>query len=1143
MKPFTLLYLLLILTIVNLHPFPLLAQKVNPVVNAWFNNCQLTDAFNQLNKKYNLNISFSKTALAAYTTGYIHYPQIKLADLLKIWSSKLHLQCIVHDQLIIIQPAPRADTSNHVPKTYTFSGKVMNKEGEPLYGAVVTLLNEHKVSTTSEEGMYEITTTHPTNTATISYTGYATAIIYPATTRETVLQPATEQLPAVAIQSGIQKLPAELATGAYNVLTAEALERNNFPGNFLDRISSLTNAISITKNIPLGSIANEGAYSLRGRSTINSNPLPLLIVDNFPFQGNLSDINPNDIESITFLKDATATSIWGAFSSNGVITITTRNASVGKNALKVVSNTTLITKPDVYYTPTLSARSYIEMEQLLYKNNFYDVSPTSTTYLPPAVELLKKEQDHLISTAQLNQQLDSMAHNDIRNDIARYYTQTGFNQQLFISAQGGDDYFKHYYAMGLEKQQDNLTRNGSRQFTLTCKHTHYLLQKRLVLAANLFITRGAVSAINEGAPGLRPYFRLADANGNPLALTTPYRQSFMDTVGKGLLLPWSNKPLQDLRLNNVQTNSTHLRFNLSISYQWKALHINLLYQYTGAADTYLDWKNKQSSYVTTLVNQYSQINYAASTVYRPIPYGDIADKTTNPITAHNGRLLLNYKKHLLPNLNIISMAGADIYTQTNVFTTQRTYNYHTNSMAEQPDYYTSYPLLGKTLSSKIPYVYSEVRYRNNFISYYTNHILTFSNRYSISASIRRDATNLVGANTNNKGVPLWSTGGAWRIDQEPFFKTPAIKELKLRISYGKSGNVDNNVSALASATYSSATNRFKNRIGRITSPQNENLRWEKVSTFNLGIDFTIQNRLNGSIDAYWKKADDLISEGNVDPTLGLTSYVGNFGSMQSKGVDIAIHYTPVLRKSFRWNTSLLLSWNVDRVSKNKYNNPAINEFLGNTALNAPPGTPLYSIYALHYKGLDETGNPVILLNGTPSNNYIALLSSTNINNVKYYGPSRPTIWGSFINTLTFQKLSVSILLSLKAGYYFRRPSITYYTTSTGSNMGHPDFDNRWKKAGDEQNTMIPTFKYPIDINRDVIYTYSNTLVEKADHIRCENIKMSYQLPTCTLSLLCNNLGIIWKANTQGIDPDYIPNGLQRISPPAKTFTFNITLHL
>jgi hypothetical protein len=177
-----------------------------------------------------------------------------------------------------------------------------------------------------------------------------------------------------------------------------------------------------------------------------------------------------------------------------------------------------------------------------------------------------------------------------------------------------------------------------------------------------------------------------------------------------------------------------------------------------------------------------------------------------------------------------------------------------------------------------------------------------------------------------------------------------------------------------------------------------------------------------------------------------------------------------------------------------------------------------------------TGDPQGALKDSVSSNYNAIYNSSDLANLKYVGPANPTYFGSLRNTFNWKQLELSFNITWKWGHYFRRNSINYYYLFN-TQVGHPDYEKRWQKPGDEKITNVPSMVYPANLARDNLYTYSDILVEKGDHIRLQDIQVSYSLnksgykalpvQAIRIYLYANNIGIIWRANHYGIDPDYI----------------------
>lgn len=385
-------------------------------------------------------------------------------------------------------------------------------------------------------------------------------------------------------------------------------------------------------------------------------------------------------------------------------------------------------------------------------------------------------------------------------------------------------------------------------------------------------------------------------------------------------------------------------------------------------------------------------------------------------------------------------------------------------------------------------------------------------------------------------IPLWSAGVSWKVAQEPFYKLSFLPQLTFRMTYGFSGNVDNTLSALTTIDRYSATNQFTNLpySGVLNFP-NPDLRWEKVGQFNIGLDFASKgNRINGTIDYYRKKSEDVLAARLLDPTVGITSQVTNSANLSGGGLDLVLNGVLIDRNVFKWNASLLFSEVSYKVTRFLYPEQADRGYVSNGDDITPiKGYNPFLVVSYKWAGLDPAnGDPRGLINGTLSNNYIALTLSAPFANQVISGSALPAYFGSLFNTLTWKAFSISANIRYKFNYFFRRPTVNY--SSILSNLVvHPDYLLRWQKPGDEKWTNVPSFIYPNPNSyRDVFYANSELTVEKGDHIRLDDIKLAYtmnrtlnrKLPVKQLQLYgyFTNLNVlIWKASHSGLDPDYI----------------------
>lgn len=1041
----------------------------------------------------------------------------------------------------------------HIPiatKLPGIKGKIINEQGEPVPGATITIKGSNQQTSTNENGEFRLD-----RVSEVELNIVITSINYEPEEVNWQGEPElnvklkhhiSELNRVQVVSTGYQKISKDKSPGSFVKIDNELINRR-VSTNIIDRLEGITSGLIFNKNV--NASVNQSTLSIRGRTTIYANPNPLIVVDNFPYTGDINNINPNDVENITVLKDADAASIWGAYSGNGVIVITTKKGKYNQPLkLSINSNVTVGQKPDLYYKPILSSTDFVDVEQFLFSRGFYNSMESNLTrpVLSPAVEILIKERDKVIFPATAKEQLDELRGQDKRKDLDKYFYRPSVNQQYALSASGGSSNNHYYFSLGYDKNLENLVRNQYDRITLTANNSFSWFKKKLELNTGIIYTESNSKNNNSGpnSPNLvypYPYLDLVDENSNAVTVPADLRQSYKDTAGKTVLLDWDYKPYNELKYSDNKIKTTDYRINADAKYTFfKGFDATVLYQYNKGFIEQEDYKSQQTYYTRNYINQFTEVN--SGQVTRHVPLGGILDQNANRYEAHNIRTQLNYN-HNWHNRNrnkhhqITAMAGTEVRGIKTMIETLRSYGYNKNQPTVNPavNYDNEFPLY------HAPFAPRKIEYRNRsrnttdrYTSYYLNTKYIFQRRYILSASVRKDESNLFGVSANQKGVPLWSVGASWELNQENFYRIGWLPYLKLRITNGYNGNVDKSVSAYTTA-HIDAPNFYGALPASIINPPNPSLRWEKNHMVNFGVDFAIKNNIiEGSLEYYIRKGTDLIGNSPLDPTTGATIFRGNTADMKGKGADIVLRSKNINTKRFKWLSTFLFSYATDKVTDYKVQQSAIWYYCDPGFISPIAGNPLYAIYSFKWMGLDpQNGDPQGYYNKQISKEYGSIYNSTDFNDLIYRGPVNPIYFGSLRNNFSYKQLELSFTVTWKMGYYFRRNSINYYNLFNGPAEGHPDYEKRWQQPGDEEITSVPSMRYitPTTGSRSKFYEYSDVLVERGDHIRLQDIQLSYQLnknenrwlPMNQLRVYvyANNMGILWKANHKGIDPDYI----------------------
>lgn len=1029
----------------------------------------------------------------------------------------------------------------------TLFGKVLTQEGTPIAGASIHWRQSTSGIVSDNDGGFALVYDKLPDTLIVSrlgYKPYQQMIVSPIDTLLLRLTPSATALQGITVSTGYQVVPKERATGSFEQIDNEALNRRS-GSNILDRLEGVS-SILFDKN------SNRPPLTIRGLSSINGPKDPLIVVDNFPYEGNIKNINPDDVQSITILKDAAAASIWGTRAGNGVIVITTKKGAYNQPfKLSLNTNITFRGKPDLYYLKQMSTSDYIDVEQFLFSKGYYNNLENNTWSRPalsPVVETLIAERDGKITDKEAADRINTWRKLDVRHDFDKYIYQEAVQQRYALSMSGGSSNARYYLSGGYDRGVDNLDAR-SRRLTLRSQNAF-----RPIPGLEISVALAYTQSDNySGKPGyetftnLYPYAELADKKGNPLPLAR-YRQTYIDTAGTGYLLDWNYYPLEDYKHETSENRVRDLAANLGLNLRIiEGLHLDLKYRYEWQSGRLMQLHGLESFFARDLINKFSEINYNDGTVTYIVPRGSIFDQSLDQVVSQNGRAQLNFD-YRWEEHQITAIAGAELRQYNKSGSSFRRYGYDPNLLTfSEVDYINAYRKYIGGYTAYIPDISSENESTNHFVSTYANIAYTYKRKYTLSASARRDASNLFGVKTNEKWQPLWSAGVSWNISDEPFFQVNSITHLKLRGTYGYSGNVDQHRSALTTILFGTRPAYYTNyQSAAITQFNNPSLRWEKIRTLNIGLDISL---LNGiiltSADYYFKKGKDLLGTAPIDYTTGVgvgASLIRNVANMKGNGLELNIR-TNIVQGEISWKSAFLFDYNQTRVTK--YFQTSTNAYSytnGGYVITPVEGKPLYTVMTYKWAGLDNDGNPQGILDGKITTDYSAIRNETQLKELVYNGSATPVLYGNFSNEISWKDLSIYVNLAYKMDYSFLKPSINYYTLANGK-IGNIDFEERWRKPGDEAYTSVPAFVYPVSSTRSDFYSNASVLARRGDHIRLQLIGLSYRFnlkngkanKTWKIYANAENIGIIWRANHDKIDPDY----LNETIPPATSFTLGL----
>ncbi|MBL1411481.1 SusC/RagA family TonB-linked outer membrane protein [Sphingobacterium faecale] len=1136
-------YFISLLAIGLLAFLPNIAYAQTNTVTIQSKNRPLAEVLKNIGKQTGYFTAFSVETFRDTKPVTIQLKGVPLEQALKQLLQEYPVQYEIKDRTIIIKPrAISKKVTENSLGARIITGRVMDSIGNPISKVTVKAENSGTIIFTDISGQYSLALKSDDTKILFSSVGYQTeAISTDHPVIDVVLKIALNEIAyAEVVNTGYQQLPKERATGSFSTVSNERFNQQ-VGTDILSRLPAIANSVVMD----VGRSQGKPQMMVRGLSTINGPKDPLIVLDNFPYDGDLNNINPNIVENITILKDAAASSIWGARAANGVIVITTKKGNYNRpTTVDMNSNLTIEAKPDLYYIPQMNGADFIDVEMELYKRGFYKtkINSASKPVLSPVIDLLDLADKGQVDEQEALAHIDSWRGIDARDQFDRLVYKPASKQQYYLNASGGSSKFSWLSAVGYDRNIETLG-NTYNRMNLRFQNT-YQVTSKLSLATNLYYTQSDTRSGRGGYTDLGdilPYMRIADESGHALAVPKGSRQSFLESFGGGQLLDWNYYPLTDWKYKTKRGTTSDLLGTVELHYEIiSGLKAAVNYQYERQQALGSTLADVQSYEARDYVNRFTQLTNGQ--VKYIVPKGGILDKSNAVLVANNIRGVFSYDK----NWNwghISAIAGGEMRDGQQNSYNDRFYGYNPNNLTfGNVDYTEGYPSVITGAKSTIQNMQSLGDKTTRFVSQFANVAYSYEERYTVSASVRRDASNLFGLKTNDQWNPFWSAGFAWKLSNERFYKSELVPYLNIRATYGFSGNVDPAMVAVSTVGFGQASPFTGITYARYTNFYNPLLKWETSKMLNLGLDFRSKgNRLTGSIEYYRKKGDNLFGQAPVDLTTGvLSSMKRNVASMYGHGLDLELTSRNIDGNHFKWSSTLNFSLYKDAIEEYLLDRTMAQLYVN---MSTPPisgikGHPVYTMYAYKWGGLDpNNGEAQGYLNGELSKDYAAITGTgTAVEDLEYYGSAIPTRFGNFSNSFSYHGINLQVGITYKLGYWFRRESINY-TSLFNNGRGHSDYSLRWQNPGDETHTDVPVNPYTTNSNRDRFYEGANILIEKADHVRLQYIRLGYNLSQFkrfkNLELYVNlqDLGLLWKANKKGIDPDF-SLGRGRIVKPS-----------
>lgn len=1167
------------------------AQNNSTLITIKKNQISIEEAFSAIKSQGKVFVMYQSKIIDKNVRMDLNLEKVSLEKALNVICSRTGLRYEIKDKYVLVTKAP---SSKGHRRSNVITGMVADESGEPLPGATIMVVGRQAGAISDDKGKYLIDA-NSGETLRFSYIGMNN--VEKRIGNEEIINVTFESQSHLlqeveVVSNGYQNLSKDRITGSFSTVSSNELKKVATP-NVIQRLegkvpgmkvtlyagdktfdynNTLKSAYSSTRTVG----ATDYNMDIRGVNTITGEQFPLIVVDGVITEMDLSNFNPEDIDNITVLKDAAAASIWGVRAANGVIVITTKR---GNNASRpsVSFSASWMTqgKPDLGYLKGLSSAQMLDYEKELVNSNYlYAVNPDSyydaQYYFPEGSRLAMQLKAGSITQTQYDARVAQLSAIDNRSQIMDYFYQRASSQQYNLSVSGGGANSSYYYSTSYSKENPYTKRNSGERLTLNLSNT-WKLFNWATLATNFkgsfftYYDNGTtLSMLYPRGRILMPYEQLADEKGNGISYDRldPGWTSTLSSAFKD----WKYNYLQEQNLRDSKQNSDNYIGNITLNVPiYDGLTSNTTFALEKSYVKSAVYYDPNSYYMRDMLNYYTYPT--ATTNSLGIKTGGALSKDNSTENNYTFREQLNYDKVFKGIHRINALAGIEFretsmgvgsYTlfgynpQTGLSDTQLNYSYNPSY-----SYVAGYTENSYTTFNGGGYPDQSDK-RRRFLSYYANASYTLMDRYYVSASVRYDDYNNFGVSRKYRATPLYSFGTKWNISRESFMKDASwVNNLALRLTYGINGNLS--LTTYPFTKISIATNYTTNEpSASIISVANPQLKWEKTYTTNVGLDFSLFNeKLSGSIDYYSKCGRDLLYNfpfsasmlGNTGQTL-----TRNAAAIDSHGIDANFNVAAYRDKDWDANIGFQFSYNTNKVKANtffKESNYANYYSYYPNGIGLLEGYSTDKLFVYRNAGLDENGLTQIY----DENGGIVKSTTTNLTSLKILknaGHLTPPYFGGLNLSVRYKQFSLNSYATYQFGSVFLKPTLNYYITSmyNGYFDMSGDIAKRWRKAGDEATTYVPKISSSMySLNR---YKYSDVNVLKGDYIRLKQISLSYDLDKAFLSKLhmasaqltfaVYNLGLLWKANKGGFDPDYTSGYSSYNLPPEKSYMLSLNVN-
>ena len=1097
-------------------------------------------------------------------------------------------------------------TTQTAAQDHVVSGMVFDKTGEPLVGANVRVTLGRKVWTaqTDSKGAYRVKLPAGTSTA-----GLSISASYLGMKRQTKSGRSNVAHYDFMLDDHSQSLGEAVVTGYGTISTREktsAITSLKMEEILMPGMTSLEQALE--GRVPdmvfmqnSGEVGATARMRIRGTSTLIGNREPLWVLDGIPLSdpvdvtneqlndpdyinyiGNaISGINPQDIERVDVLKDAAATALYGTRAANGVIVVTTKKGEPGPPRITYNSQLKYTARPrysdrDIYL---MNSQERVQFGQELMNLHYtFPNHMTMVGYEGAYHRFVTGQTDYNGFLAEVQRA------ETVNTDWFKLLTHDTFNHNHTVALSGGSETARYYASLGYNREEGVQLHHNNDRYTASLN-----MQTRIakVIQANIRLNANVQKKTQlPGEIDLLGYAygttRALPAFNNDGSYFFYQRHAYNVGTDKNEQYKYAYNILNEIENAEKLYSSNGIMAALDLTYRFKTLlDLTLTTSYQRTHSDNSTWFGEKSNYAAQLRNaEYGQAPIPGDYGLSDMPYGGVYNTGTNVNENFTLRAQANFrhalgekKQHLLSaslgyEMNVSNTDGFS--ENTRGFFKSRGLKY-VNMTAEEMN---RFPKYASWVAHNHPTLRADKTHR---LSGYAIFSYSYGSLFSLSANTRFDASNKFGSRSNEKFLPVWSASGMLNLKSLLLRQYDAVSDLRLRTSFGKTGNMVDNQTPNLLLRQESLDTYYGENVAKVDALPNPDLRWEQTDQWNVGVDASLFDyRLTVGVDAYYKHTKDAFDNTLVSPFNGVENYVMNGSDITNSGFSINLSAYLLKTRDWSWLVSANYSVVYNSINTKTANKYKIEKYLNGTAIM--DGKSIGTFYSYNFIGLDpQNGLPLFddyrdrqhLLEGQPLDRIMERVGVVS-------GSREPNFAGSFYSTLRYQQWSLSASFNYALGNKIRKFAL-YKDVLDGvssENNVRKEFTHRWRKPGDERHTQLPSLISPSDPafgenryhwsaatpaatqgfeafadNYWMMYDNSNARVVSGSYLRLSNLALRYQfsrkqlkgLPFSNLAFdaAMTNVFTLKSSALEGQDPTQSGFSLQTSLSLRPSFTFGL----